>query len=174
MTELPAETPALTTVRLGHVGLCVPDLDAAAAWYCDVFGFELLEAPRALAGTDERSARVLRDVFGASFRSARIAQLGIAGDVGLELFEFVDPPTSRPVEPSYFHAGVSHVCFQTAELEATIERVRAKGGKVRTEVWRERPGLPHRFVHFEDPFGNLLELHSHGNRETVTGVAPPA
>lgn len=161
-------------MRLGHVGLCVSDIEAAAAWYCDVFGFELLEAPRDLVSGDRRSAALLRDVFGPDFQRAKIAQLGIDGDVGLELFEFVTPPTRRHAPASYFHAGFSHVCFQADDLAAALEKIRAAGGTVRTDVWDERPGEPYRFVHFEDPFGNLLELHSHGNRETVTGTAAGA
>ncbi|HZV72113.1 MAG TPA: VOC family protein [Conexibacter sp.] len=162
-------------VRLGHVGLCVADIDAAVAWYRDVLGLELLDGPRDLrADADSRAAEVLGDVFGPAFRCARIAQLGCEGDVGIELFEFAEPRGRRDVAASYFQHGVSHVCFQAEDLEGMVERIRAGGGRIRTAVWRERPGRPYRFVHFEDPFGNLLELHAHGNREQVLGASAPA
>jgi catechol 2,3-dioxygenase-like lactoylglutathione lyase family enzyme len=154
-------------LALGHVGLCVANLDAAIAWYCEVLGCELLDGPWDIDVEDPRLTAKLRDVFGAELRRARIAQLGLDGGVGLELFEFVEPATHRPVPASYFHAGFSHVCFTAPDLEAMVERIRAAGGRIRTEVWPAHPRHPHRFVHFEDPFGNLLELHSHSNEEMV-------
>jgi catechol 2,3-dioxygenase-like lactoylglutathione lyase family enzyme len=158
-------------LRLGHVGLCVRDIDAAAAWYRDVLGLELLDGPRDLAASDARSADLLRDVFGAGFRHARIAQLGLDGDTGLELFEFTDPAPLEAAAASYFRPGLSHLCFTAADPEAVLARAVAAGGRARTAVWPERADRPHRFVHFEDPFGNLLELHSHGNHETVAVAA---
>lgn len=159
-------------MRLGHVGLCVGDLDAAVAWYRDALGLELLDGPRELradAGADARALEMLGDVFGPAFPRARVAQLGCEGDVGLELFEFAEPEGRRDAPASYFQHGFSHVCFRPDDLDAALERIRAHGGRVRTAVWQEHPGRPYRFVHVEDPFGNLLELHSHPNREQVLG-----
>jgi catechol 2,3-dioxygenase-like lactoylglutathione lyase family enzyme len=141
------------------------------AWYRDVLELELLDGPRELDAEQSSTGNILRDVFGADFRRAQVAQLGLDGDVGLELFEFLEPRTLQDAPASYFRGGFSHVCFTVADIEGAVERIRAAGGRIRTRIWRERPDRPYRFVHFEDPFGNLLELHSHGNWETVTGVA---
>lgn len=157
-------------VRVGHIGLCVPDIHQAVDWYCDVFGLELLDGPRELAAHNGEDADMLTDVFGSGFKLARIAQLE-AGGVGLELFEFVEPSSGRTAPASYFHEGFSHVCFTVPDIDSMVTRIRESGGKIRSEVWRPHPQLPYRFVHFEDPYGNLLELHSHPNRQMVNDLA---
>lgn len=153
-------------MKIGHIGLCVPDIDRALAWYEEALELEVLDGPRELK-VDEGSRETLVDVFGTSFRRARVAHLGTGGECGLELFEFIEPPTDETPVPSYFRVGFSHLCFTVADFDETITRIRAAGGRMRTEIWPEYPGLPYRFVHFEDIFGNLLELHSRPHRETV-------
>jgi catechol 2,3-dioxygenase-like lactoylglutathione lyase family enzyme len=113
---------------------------------------------------------MLCDVFGSGFKLAWIAQLEADG-VGLELFEFVEPSSDRTVPASYFHEGFSHVCFTVPEIDSMVTRISESGGKIRSEVWRPGRQHPHRFVHFEDPYGNLLELHSHPNRQMVNDLA---
>jgi catechol 2,3-dioxygenase-like lactoylglutathione lyase family enzyme len=160
-------------ISLGHIGLCVSDLDAAVNWYQDVFDLELLHGPTDLTVAEPRPAKVLGDVFGPTFRHARVAQLGFGGDVGLELFAFITPPTRDEVSASYFDRGFSHLCFTAQDIEDTLARALQAGATARTAIWHEREGRPYRFVHLEDPFGNLLELHSHPNREQVLGVVGP-
>ncbi|MBS1679749.1 MAG: VOC family protein [Actinobacteria bacterium] len=154
------------SMTVGHIGLCVPDIDAALLWYEQALGLAVLDGPRELV-LNEGTAETLSDVFGPSFRRARIAHLGTGGECGLELFQFLEPPTDSDSPPSYFHAGFSHLCFVTEDIDAAVARVRQAGGRIRTAIWPEYPGLPYRFVHFEDPFGNLLEFHSHPHRETL-------
>ena len=159
-----------SAIGFGHVGLCVADIDAAARWYSTVFGLVVLDGPKTLEANNARTNEMLQNVFGADFKSARIAQLGFGEDVGLELFEFVEPPTQRQTA-SYFREGFSHVCFVAEDIGGTLAKIEAAGGRVRTAVWAPELELPYRFVHFEDPFGNLLELHSHRNRETALGLS---
>lgn len=78
-------------LALNHIGLTVPDSFAAIDWYGQVFGFTHIMGPRLLdawlAATHETPS-----IFGPRFRRAYQAHLLTANGVGLELFQFVDPP----------------------------------------------------------------------------------
>jgi catechol 2,3-dioxygenase-like lactoylglutathione lyase family enzyme len=149
---------------LGHVGLCVPDIERAIEFYVNAFGLELLVGPFSIPEDDDAA----RDVFGPAFRAARQAHLVGEDGVGLELFQFEEPPVELR-QPSYWRSGVSHVCFVAEDIEAAERRIVDAGGRIRTtRIWRSFPGRPYRFLHAEDPFGNLLELHTHPYRETFS------
>lgn len=160
----PESKPAVT---IGHVGLCVPDIARAIDWYTDVLSLDLMAGPMEL-NVESVSGPALRDVFGPDFRRALIAHLGSGGEAGLELFQFIEPSAAEVGEASYFRFGPSHLCFVCDDLEEMTTKIERGGGKVRTEIWREDQNLPYRYVHFEDPFGNLLELHSHPYREAMS------
>ena len=42
------------------------------------------------------------------------------------------------------------------------------GGKVRTQFWTLYPGKPFRMVYCEDPWGTILELHTHSHELTYS------
>ena len=153
--------PADTAHSIAHVGLCVSDLDAAVDWYRDVFEMDLVEGPIDMRLDDPAAGSALSDVFGPEFRSGRVAYMSAGSGAGLELFEFADPPTLPTQAACYWRPGFSHLCFVVPDVEGALRRIEAAGGRIRTRIWQLRPELPYRFVHFEDPFGNLLELHSH-------------
>jgi catechol 2,3-dioxygenase-like lactoylglutathione lyase family enzyme len=147
---------------LGHVGLCVPDIERAIAFYTSALGLDVVVGPFDILPDDEAA----RDVFGPSFRAARQAHLIGNDGVGLELFEFRDPPVETQ-EASYWRGGVSHLCFVAPDIEAAERRIVDAGGRIRTSrIWSSFPDRPYRFLHAEDPFGNLLELHTHPYRKT--------
>jgi hypothetical protein len=94
MTETPAPIAPLALI---HVGVTVPDIFGAIGWYGAVFGFNCIMGPRLLqaeaAGNLETG-----HIFGPRFRRAYQAHLLTANGVGLELFQFVDPPVASPEE----------------------------------------------------------------------------
>lgn len=159
--------PALATPRaLNHVGLTVPDIEAAIAWYGRVFGFRLIMGPRRLeagAAQTKESGHIL----GPRFRSALQAHLVTANGIGLELFQFIEPATETPDDNmAYWKRGYWHICFTDPEIEALAERIVAEGGRKRTGVWAFIPGTDRRLCYCEDPFGNVIELFSHSYEQT--------
>jgi catechol 2,3-dioxygenase-like lactoylglutathione lyase family enzyme len=154
-------------VEINHVGINVGDLDAAVVWYHDVFGFEVLVG----VGThtlDTPAGERRRDVFGPRWREMKLAHLATPSGVGIELFQFVDPAYIAPEDPfEYWRQGIFHVCFTVDDLEASLERLRAAGGIVRTQVHQIRPGTA--VAYCEDPWGTIIELSS-GTYRQIVGV----
>lgn len=166
--------PALRA--LAHVGMTVANLDAAVAWYRDVLGFDVIAGPLTLRSDDGHAGRVAADVFGADFGALRQAHLAGAGGTGLEIFEFVQPATESHRAFEYWRTGFTHICVVDTDPEALVAQIQRTGGRLRSErVWEIFPGEPFRMAYCEDPFGNVVEVYSHGyervfaNRPSLEG-----
>jgi catechol 2,3-dioxygenase-like lactoylglutathione lyase family enzyme len=145
------------TTAVAHVGISVPDLDRAVAWYDGVLGLEPLGRTVSVQPGDGHAGAVAADVLGhCRFRQAHLTS---ANGVAVELFQFDDDPHPR-------RAGIFHVCLVTPALERTAERVAATGGRRTSRIWPIFAGEPYRMCYCEDPFGNTLELYSHSHERT--------
>ena len=82
----PAGAPARA---LDHVGISVPDIAAAVAWYRDILGCYVLMEPIEGYADDSYFGQIVADIFGADFKGMKIAHLATADGVGIELFQFV-------------------------------------------------------------------------------------
>lgn len=68
-----------------HVGLAVPDLDAAIKWYEQVLGFRLLAGPYSFDASEENEHNMTNDLLGATVRKMQNAHLMADNGVGIEL-----------------------------------------------------------------------------------------
>ena len=71
-----------------HIGISVPDLDAAVKFYTEVLGWYQIMAPTAVSEDGSAIGEMCTDVFGAGWERFRIAHLSTGDRVGVELFEF--------------------------------------------------------------------------------------
>lgn len=130
------------TTRFDHVGLSVPDLEAAAAWYGAALG--LTAAPVfAVPGTDLRGVMLLH-----------------ASGYRVELLHRPSarpgPAASSPLEAAAT-LGYGHLCLCVDDVDAEYARlVRAGAGATVPPCPAPRPGARMAFV--TDPYGNLIEL----------------
>jgi catechol 2,3-dioxygenase-like lactoylglutathione lyase family enzyme len=147
--------------RLAHIGLTVPRLDAALAWHTDVLGFEPIAPPATLRAGEGDAGRLAAAVFGEGFVEANVAQLATGSAVGLELFEFRPPQGSARSAFEYWRAGWFHMCVLEREIEALCARIERHGGHRLTDVLAIRPGGPYRMCYCQDPFGTVVEIHTH-------------
>jgi methylmalonyl-CoA/ethylmalonyl-CoA epimerase len=124
--------------RIAHVGVAVPSIAAALAFYRDVLG---------LAPSAEETAD------GAAIVSLRF------GDVDVELLEprDADGPVARFLARR--GPGIHHLCIRVPDLDRALERCRASGYQLVDETPRRGAG-GHRiaFVHPKATAGILLEL----------------
>jgi methylmalonyl-CoA/ethylmalonyl-CoA epimerase len=123
---------------IAHIGVAVPDLDAALAFYRDVLGLTP-GAPEVVDGAT---------VVALSF-----------GDTQVELLAplATDGPIAKFLDRR--GAGIHHLCLRVPDLEATLARCRAMGYRLVDE--QPRPGHGgHRiaFLHPTSTAGILLEL----------------
>lgn len=145
-----------------HIGLSVPDLDAAVKFYTEVMGWYTIMEPTEITEDDSAIGEMCTEVFGAGWSSLRIAHLSTGDRIGVEIFEF-----KKKENPDnnfeYWKTGIFHFCVQDPNVEELAERMVAAGGKKRMEKPRYYyPGeKPYRMIYMEDPFGNIVEIYSH-------------
>ncbi len=130
-------------VAFDHVGLNVPDLEAAMAWYCETLG--LTAAPVfAVHGTDLRGVMLLHEASG--YR-----------------IELIHRPGARPgmlpssAEAAALTLGYGHICLRVADVRQEFARLVEAGCTSRKDPMPSpRPGAVVSFV--ADPWGNLIEV----------------
>jgi methylmalonyl-CoA/ethylmalonyl-CoA epimerase len=124
--------------RIAHVGIAVPDIDTALAFYRDVLGLEPHEPETADGAT------VVSLPFGES-------------EVELLAPRDADGPIARFLARR--GPGIHHICYRVADLDAAVAACRAAGYRLIDET--PRPGAGGRriaFVHPKATAGILLEL----------------
>lgn len=57
----------MTARALDHVGISVPDIDAALAWYRDVLGCYVLMEPMEAVADESHFGQIVGDIFGPGF-----------------------------------------------------------------------------------------------------------
>jgi catechol 2,3-dioxygenase-like lactoylglutathione lyase family enzyme len=126
---------------INHVGLTTPDIFGTIDWYCSVLDFELIMGPRVLDPSG--ASTETRQIYGNRFTKAYQAHLLADNGVGLELFQFVDPPVelSEP-EMRYTRPGFFHICVTVADVAEAIERIVAAGGSKLSDAHAFVPGRP--------------------------------
>ena len=144
-------------IGISHVGISVPDLDAAIAWYTTVLGFHVLEGPFDL---DESSltGTMARDIYGPRWHHMRQAHLAADDGAGIELFQFLRPRETAVAQPfRYWHPGLFHVCVVSPDVGALAARITEHSGRQMTKV--HRPSPRYRLCYCEDPWGNAIEIN---------------
>lgn len=161
----------VTPRTFSHIGLSVPDLDAAVAFYRDVLGFYVIMEPTRITEDDSPIGVMCTDVFGPNWGSFRIAHMATGDRIGIELFEF---PDNYQPEDNLQHRqiGMFHFAVQDPDLEGLLQRIVDAGGKQRMPVREYFPGQkPYRMVYVEDPFGIVFEIYSHSYELTYSAGA---
>ena len=124
--------------RIAHVGIAVPDLDAALAFYRDVLGL----SPHPPEQAD--GATIVSLPFGAS-------------EIELLAPLTADGPIARFLERR--GPGIHHLCYRVPDLDAALTACRAAGYRLIDEVPRSGAGGRRiAFVHPKATAGILLEL----------------
>lgn len=151
-----------------HIGLSVPDLDAAITSYSEVLGFYVIMDATEVVEDDSEIGRMCTDVLGAGWNRLRLAHLATADRVGIELFEF-DENYAPENNLDFRRHGVFHFCVQDPDIEGLTAKVVAAGGKQRMPIRAYYPGeKPYKMVYVEDPFGNVFEIYSHSYELTYS------
>lgn len=152
-----------------HIGLSVPDLEKAVAFYQEVMGWYVVMAPsEVVEETESAIGMMCLDVFGAGWGSFKIAHMVTSDGIGVELFEFPQNTGERPTfEP--WKSGLFHFCIQDPDVEGMVEKIVAAGGKQRMPIREYYPGeKPYRMCYVEDPFGIIFEVYSHSYEVTYS------
>lgn len=140
----PALASALVTA-IDHVGIAVPDLDAAAKWYHDNLGMIVLHEEI----NEEQGVReAMLSVRGAPKGSVQI-QLLAPLDEKSTIAKFID--RSGP--------GLQQLAYRTSDIDALCERLRSGGVRLLYDAPRKGTANSRiNFIHPKDAGGVLIEL----------------
>jgi lactoylglutathione lyase len=135
--------PTGIVARLDHTGLTVADLQAAASWFCDVFGL-VPELTARVETLDLSIEMLIHPEFG--YRLELLHRPG-AG---------TDGKPATPAEAA-LREGYGHIAFDVTDLDAAYARAVARGARpVMPPGPAPERGVLMAFV--ADPEGNLVEL----------------
>ncbi|GGL61281.1 glyoxalase [Streptomyces fumigatiscleroticus] len=155
------EHPRGSTVRgIDHVGVTVPDIDVATAFFARALDAEVLydtlrheDGPKSGAGTAQR----LGVPPGTEERAIRM--LALPRGPGLELFEFGGPRQREPALPC--DLGWQHLAVYVDDLDHALARVEEAGGHALSApgpLPGPEAGPRNRMAYARTPWGSTLEL----------------
>jgi catechol 2,3-dioxygenase-like lactoylglutathione lyase family enzyme len=141
---------------VAHTAVCVPDVEAAVAWYESVLGLTVLSPPYLVEGD-----AIQRDMgeLVPSPVAVKAAILGFpdGGDRVLEVIEYPRAPgRARPPDASVVDHGFTHIGLVCDDIVATRAELEDKGVRFLTSGMAEIVGL--RTTWFADPHGLVFIL----------------
>lgn len=129
---------------IDHVGIAVPDLDAAKAWYADHLGFVTLHEET----NDEQGVR-----------EAMVGPQGVDGGAVIQLLAPLSPESTIAKFLDRNGPGLQQLAVRVTDVDAVVTRLTDAG--VRVLYPQARRGTADsriNFVHPKDAGGVLLEL----------------
>ncbi|OBH75163.1 lactoylglutathione lyase-like lyase [Mycobacterium scrofulaceum] len=139
---------------MAHTGVCVPDCEAAVAFYRDVLGLHVLSPPYVMTGN------AIRDDMGelVADPSMKAAIVGLDGDGDrvLEVIEYLNADGTDPAERALTDPGLSHVGLICEDLDATRAELESKGVRFLVSGIAEVARV--RTTWFADPWGVVFIL----------------
>ncbi|CAF1040339.1 unnamed protein product [Rotaria sordida] len=121
---------------INHIGYSVTDIDAVLDWYREVLGFTVLAAPVDIIVDNSTDMGILlSQMYPPEMKRVKMAHMTAGNGVGLELFQFIDPPTQRPNIASfeYTRAGLFHICVTDPEPENLTN---LSGSLLSRSIWK--------------------------------------
>lgn len=147
----PPAIPALTGIE--HIGLTVPDIDAATRFFADVLGGETLYDIGPFPDTNDWMANHLAPVKGARIHRMRVVR--IANGPVLELMQFSGPAAPTP--------GGWHMAFYVDDIERALAALKAHNVAIQSGpvTMTEGPSAGLQWLYFQTPWGQQLEFVSY-------------
>jgi catechol 2,3-dioxygenase-like lactoylglutathione lyase family enzyme len=141
----------MENVVFDHTGFITPSLEGSVRFWSEVMGFE----PKPSV---ERKGDWVAPFTGVEGAELKIAHLFGRG-THLEFIEF-GSAAGACGEPRANDCGTGHVCFKVQDIDATVERILAGGGKLAGRITEitEGPAAGVRGLYLRDPYGVLIEL----------------
>lgn len=138
-------------VEINHTSFTVADVEAAAKWYCDVLGFEVMSNAR-------RTQEFSEKVTGIPRADLHIIYVRGAG-YPIELIQYTGAPGVK-IDTATNNVGSAHVAYNVEDLKGMYADLKAKGVKIMSEPIPipDGPNKGGLVVYLEDLDGNSLEF----------------
>jgi catechol 2,3-dioxygenase-like lactoylglutathione lyase family enzyme len=143
---------------LAHTAICVPDVEAAVAWYESVLGMSVLSPPYLMEG--EAITRDMGELLHPPVE-VKAAIVGVGSDDHvIEVIEYpnepADPTDQTLPTSTIARTGITHVGLVCDDIEATRAVYEAGGADFLTAGIADVAGL--RTTWFRDPWGVVFIL----------------
>jgi len=164
----------LGLVGADHVGLTVPDIDEAVAWFEEVMG---ATAPLSFGPISDLQGTLMHDLLGVDARAVidRITLLRIGHSANIELFQY-EAPDQRQTHPRNSDWSGHHIAFYVTDIDAAVAYMEDKGVEKFFGPFSltAGPAAGQSINYFKTPFGTYVELISYPHRMAyeVPGVKP--
>ena len=141
------------TRGIAHVGVTVADLERAVRFYTEGLGLEV-----AVRQTSGAGYLALTGYPGLEIATAFVETPGVGVRIELQEYRRVGDHGSR--EPGTASVGSSHICLRVDDLDATLTRAEAAGGRRVTDPVPIDSGINDggAAVYLRDPDGYTIEL----------------
>ena len=115
----------LGLVGTDHVGLTVPDIGEAVAWFQDVMG---ASAPLSFGPIADPQGTLMHDLLGVDPRAVidQITVLRIGHSANIELFQY-EAPDQLQTHPRNSDWSGHHVAFYVTDIDAAVAYMASKG-----------------------------------------------
>lgn len=152
--------PAGMVTGVDHIGLTVPDLDAAVAWFEKVLGAAPVAGTDPFGSDDDALMPQRFKVHPRATVKVCIMRLGTGSNI--ELLEWTSPDQGTKMPATCDH-GAAHICIHVADIDAAAQHLRDHGVEVLGDPMLievgDLAGL--RWVYFLTPWGNFMELYAY-------------
>jgi catechol 2,3-dioxygenase-like lactoylglutathione lyase family enzyme len=146
-------------LRLDHIGLTVPDIEAATRFLVDVLGFEYLYSLDPIRADNDWMSKHLNVAARAEVTHLRFFRCGSLPV--LEVFEY-RAPDQRQAPPRNSDIGGHHVALYVQDLDRAVRHLREHDVTVLGEPTTSAgPHKGQRWVYFLTPWGAQFELVSY-------------
>ncbi|KKC02316.1 lactoylglutathione lyase-like lyase [Mycobacterium nebraskense] len=140
---------------MAHIGVCVPDCEAAVAFYRDVLGLRVLSPPYVMTGNAIRND--MGELVGDPSMKAAIVGFEGDGDRVLEVIEYLGAESSdQRSRAALTDHGLSHVGLICEDIDATRAELESKGVRFLVSGIAEVARV--RTTWFVDPWGVVFIL----------------
>jgi methylmalonyl-CoA/ethylmalonyl-CoA epimerase len=143
--------PVVELLRIDHVGVAVPDLDAALKFYAETFGMHAVHEET----NHDQGVREAMLAVGPDAADPRLPGSGPR----LQLLAPISPDSAIAKFLDRHGPGLQQLAYTVADVEATSAALRARGLRLLYDTARRgTAGSLINFVHPKDAGGVLVEL----------------
>jgi catechol 2,3-dioxygenase-like lactoylglutathione lyase family enzyme len=157
---------------IDHIGITVPDVDAAATWFERNLGFI---NPLTFGPFSDPQGNFMHDLVDVNPRAVvqQIRMLRGGNGPGVELFQYTSPDQDQSFRANSDWGG-HHLAFYVRSIDKGVEYLQAKAG---TKLFgpvtlTDGPAAGQSINYFQTPFGTNVELISYPHGMAYAAGAP--
>jgi len=157
---------------IDHVGITVPNIAQATAWFQDVLGFS---APLTFGPFSDPSGTFMHDLLDVDPRAVieRITSVRGGNGPNVELFQYTAPGQDHTFRKNSDWGG-KHIAFYVRHIDKAVAYMQAKGVEklLGPLPVADGPAAGQSINYFRTPFGTFVELISYPKGMAYEATAP--